>query len=130
MEVFFRAAALAVVCTVLTVTVRKETKELGLLLSLAGCVLLVGLTWKFLTPILEFLRRLTRLSNLSGDMVGILLKITGVSLLGEAACSVCEDAGESTLGRITKVCAGTTVLYLSLPLFQGVLDLVEGLLGG
>ena len=34
------------------------------------------------------------------------------------------------MGKITKLCAGTTVLYLSLPLFQGVLDLVEGLLGG
>ena len=130
MEIFLRAAALAVVCTVLTVAVRKETKELGLLLSLAGCVLLVGLTWEFLTPVLEFLRRLTRLSGLSGELVGILLKITGVSLLGEAACSVCEDAGESTLGKITKFCTGTTVLYLSLPLFQGVLDLVEDLLGG
>lgn len=130
MELFLRAAALAVICTILTVTVRKETKELGLLLSLAGCVLLVGLTWEFLEPILDFLRRLTRLSSLSGSMVGILLKITGVSLLGEMACAICEDAGESTLGKMTKVCTGTTVLYLTIPLFQGVLDLIEGLLGG
>lgn len=130
MELFLRAAALAVICTILTVTVRKETKELGLLLSLAGCVLLVGLTWEFLEPILDFLRRLTRLSSLSGSMVGILLKITGVSLLGEMACAICEDAGESTLGKMTKVCTGTTVLYLTIPLFQGILDLIEGLLGG
>lgn len=130
METFLRAAAVAIVGAILAVVVRKETKELGVVLSLACCALLLVLIWDFLEPVVDFARRLNRMTTLSGEMIGILLKAAGVGLLCEAACAVCEDAGESTLGKITKICGSATVLYLSLPLFQSVLDLIEGLLGG
>lgn len=130
MEVFLQAAALAVVGAILAVVVRKETKELGILLVLGSVVALFLLVWTFLEPVVDFARRLNRMTGLSGDMIGIMLKATGVALLSEIACSVCEDAGEQALGKITKICASVTILYLSLPLFQAVLGLIEDLLHG
>lgn len=100
------------------------------MLSLACCALLFALIWEFMEPVVDFARQLNRATGLSGEMIGILLKTAGVGILCEAACAVCEDAGESTLGKITKICGSVTILYLSIPLFQSVLDLVEGLLGG
>lgn len=121
---------MAVVAAILAVVVRKETKELGILLVLGSVVALFLLVWAFLEPVVDFARRLNRMTGLSGDMIGIMLKATGVALLSEIACSVCEDAGEQALGKTTKICASVTILYLSLPLFQSVLSLIEDLLHG
>lgn len=121
---------MAVVGTVLLVVVRTQTRELGVLLSLACGILLMILMGRFLDPILETTRRLNRLTGLSGELIGILLKAAGVSLLCEIACSICEDAGEAALSKGARICGSVTILYLSLPLLQSVLDLIEEMLRG
>lgn len=130
MDGFLRGIGVAVIGAILGVVVRKQTKELGILLSIACCCLLFAMIWNFLEPVIDFARRLNRMTTLSGEMIGILVKATGVGLLCEWASSVCDDAGEAALGKITKVCGSVTILYISLPLFQSVLDLIEALVHG
>ena len=98
MDRFLQAAALAMVGAVLALVVQKQAKELRLL------------------------------GQLDGATVTILLKTAGVGLLAELAGAVCEDAGEGTLAKMVRLCGSAAALYLALPLFTSVLDMIGDML--
>ncbi len=130
MEKFYLAVATCLLTAILAVVVRRQNGEIAALLALCGCCLLGVLALAFLSPILAFLRSLQQFGSLSGDMLAILLKVTGVSLTTEIASNVCMDAGNSALAKSLQLLSAAVILYLSLPMFQALLDLVERILGG
>ena len=83
---------------------------------------------EFLEPVADFLRQLQRLGNLDGEAVGILLKSAGIGLLSELAGLLCADAGENAMGKAMQLLSSAAILWLSLPLFQQILTLIEGVL--
>ena len=130
MDKFYLAVAAALLIAILAVVVRRHNGEIGTLLALCGCCLIGGLALTFLSPILSFLRTLQRLGSLNGDMLAILLKVTGVALTTEIAANVCIDAGNGALAKSLQMLSAAVILYLSLPMFQALLDLVERIVGG
>lgn len=125
---YFKLFVLALLTTVLVLTVKKQTPELGLLLSLSGCVLSVLLIGAWLTPILEFIRRLTGETGLDESLTEPLLKVLGIGLLTQITAALCNDVGESAMARLLELGGGLLCLYLSLPLLNAVLIMIEDLL--
>lgn len=130
MEHFLQAAALAMIGSILAIVLRKQTKELSILLVIACSAAILALGAWFLEPILDFVSRLRLMGELDDGMVAILLKTAGVGLITELACAVCEDAGEATLGKMARVCGSAAALYLALPLLTAVLDMLQAMLEG
>ncbi len=130
MDRFYVAVAGALLTAILAVVVRRHNGEIGVLLALCGCCLLSVLAVGFLSPILDFLRKLQHLGALSGEMLTILLKVTGIAFTAEIASNVCTDAGNSALAKSLQMLSAAAILYCSLPMFQALLDLVERILGG
>lgn len=115
---------------VLAVVLQKQAKELSVLLVIGCSALILTLAVWFLEPVVDFVTQLRLLGELDSEMVAILLKTAGVGLLAELAGTVCEDAGEGTLGKMARLCGSAAALYLALPLLTAVLDMVSELLGG
>lgn len=130
MDKFYLAVAGALLTAILAVVVRRHNGEIAALLALCGCCLISVMALTFLTPILSFLRKLQQLGSLNGDMLAILLKVTGVALTAEIAANVCTDAGNGALAKSLQMLSAAVILYLSLPMFQALLDLVERIFGG
>lgn len=127
---FLQAVALSMVGAVLAVVLQKQAKELSVLLVIGCSALILTLAVWFLEPVVDFVTQLRLLGELDSEMVAILLKTAGVGLLAELAGTVCEDAGEGTLGKMARLCGSAAALYLALPLLTAVLDMVSELLGG
>ena len=89
------------------------------------CLLALG----YLEPILEFLQELEVLGSLQQDMLGILLKAVGISLVGEIAGTICADSGNASLGKAIQLLASAVILYLSLPILNTMLELIRKILG-
>ena len=81
-----------------------------------------------LEPVLDFLRELETLGDLQGDMLGILLKAVGIGLVSEIAGLVCTDAGNGSLGKTLQMLGSAVILYLSLPIFTAMLELIREIL--
>lgn len=129
MDRFFVAVAGILMTVILSLTLRKQNGELALLLSLCGCVLVIGVAVGFLKPMIAFLQNLRQIAALDSKMLGILLKVTGVAILSEIAGTVCADAGNAALGKTLQMLASFVILYLSLPMMTALLELVEKILG-
>lgn len=129
MDTFWKAAAAVLLAVVLVPTVAKTEKDISMLLTMAVCCLVAAAAFSYLEPVLDLLWELKTLGDLSGEMLGILMKAVGIGLVAEIAGMICADAGNGSLGKTLQILASAAILYLSIPLFQAFLTLVQEILG-
>ena len=129
MEPFWKAAALALIAGVLSLTLKNQDKEYGLLLSIAACLMVTAITVTYLKPVYAFLKELETLGDLRGDMLAILIKALGVGLASEIASMICTDAGNASLTKAIQLLGGAVILYLSIPMFSALMDLIQKIVG-
>lgn len=130
MNTVLQMASLGVVAALLCAVVRENGKPLAMLLSLAGCAVLLLLALRFFSPILSVVEQLRELSGLNETVTAPLLKVTGIGLLVQVAGSVCEDAEEKALAKAVEIGGSVLSVYAALPLLTAVLKLLEEMLGG
>ena len=129
MQILLRCAAGAFLAVILILTLRDRSKEIALVLSVLTCCLIAFCAMELLRPVVDFLKRLQQFGAVNGEMTAILLKTVGIGLLGEICALVCKDSGNEALSKALQMVACAAVLYLSLPLYEALLDLLEGILG-
>lgn len=129
MDLFWKAAAGALLTAVLGLALGKWNKDMGVLLSMAVSCMIAMIVVSYLEPVLDFLRQLEVLGDLQGDMLGILLKALGIGMVAEIAGMVCADAGNSSLSKGLQMLGGAVILWLSIPIFNALLELIQEILG-
>lgn len=130
MTLFLQAAAAALLAVVLGLCLEKQGKDLSVLLILAVCVMILAAALSYLRPVITFLDQLQEIGGLNNTMVSTLFKIVGIGILSEIASMVCADAGQASLGKALQILAGTVILWMSIPIFTALLELIRSILGG
>lgn len=130
MDLFIRAASAVLLTVVLSLALGKQGKETAGLLSIIVCCMVIGIAIRYLEPVWEFLDKLESLGNLNGEMVGTLFKVVGIGMLSEIAAMVCADAGSASLGKTLQLLSSAVILWLCIPIFTALMDLIQGILGG
>ena len=129
METFVKAAAAVLVAVVLVTVLSKNSKDMAVVLGICVCTMVLLAAVSFLSPVVQFVQRLQELGGLDNTMVEILLKAVGVGLISEVAVLICSDSGNQVMGKALEYLAGGVILYLSIPLFTELLELMQTILG-
>ena len=130
MEGFFQAAAAVLVTVVLCLTVSAQSKSFSAILAMGVCTMILLLGLQYLEPVSDFLTELESLGNLDGEMVKILLKTALIGILTEITALLCADSGNGSLAQSLRIVGAMVILWLSLPVFRGLIDLVQKILEG
>ena len=128
MEFFLQAIAWAVLGAIASLVLKSQGGHFAPLVAIGCACGMLFLAAKLLEPLLDLLDALRLAGGLSGEYVGILLKIAGVGILTEIAQGVCEDAGQGVLGKMARLCGAVAAFYLSIPLLQRTLELIQEIL--
>ena len=129
MTLFLQTCAAVLLAVVLTLTVGSRSKEMAVLLGLAVCCMASLIAMNYLEPVMTFLDVLESSGKLDGDMVQTLLKAAGIGILTEISCLVCTDAGNASMGKSVQLLGTSVILWLSIPLFSTLLELIQTILG-
>ena len=129
MGMFLRAFGAIMIAVILTLTLSKQEKELSLLLTIGVCCMVMLVALEYLSPMVDFIHRLEALCDGEKGWIGILLKSVGIGLVAEIAALVCTDAGNGSLGKSLQFLASAVIIYLSIPVFNGLMDLLQQILG-
>lgn len=129
METFLQAVGLALIGVILALVVGRQSRDMGLLLSLGICAMLCVAAVGYLGSVVDFLGEIRTLGGLDREFLTILLKCAGIGFLAEIAGLICQDAGESALGKAVQIIANAAVLFLSLPILRELVELLEEVLG-
>ena len=129
MELYIQAAAMVLVVVILGLMLNVQHKGMANLASLAACCMLCVAVVRYLQPVVELLGKIRSLAGISDQMLSILLKSTGVGLVSELACLICADAGNASMGKAVQILSNAVILWISLPLFDQLLELLQEVLG-
>jgi len=128
-DIFIKAAAGIFIAVILGLTLAKQGKDISLLLTVLVCCMVVTAAVTYLQPVIAFLERLQTLGNLEQDMFQILLKAVGIGLIAELMTLICNDAGNTSLGKTLQILATAVIVWLSIPMLDALLELIDGILG-
>ena len=127
MELYWTAAAAVLIGLVVGQAISQ--KDLALVLTMI-CSVMVGLILiSYLEPVVEFLTELRQFGDLQGNMLNILLKSLGIGIVTQIIQMVCKDSGNSSLGQAVQLLGTAVILWLSLPVFTSLMDIIQKILG-
>ena len=128
MDIYLKSTAGTLIALIMFLVLTKQSKDISVLLSVAVCCILAITALRYFEPVLGFVNRLQQISKLDSDMLLIILRSVGISLLTEIMVLVCTDAGNAALGKSLQLLSCMVVLWISIPLFTQILDLIEEIL--
>lgn len=123
-----RVAAAGVIAAVCAITLRKQTPELAILLTICACVLILLSCSGALASVMQFTDELTQLGGLSPGIIAPVIKASGIAILTRLSSDVCRDANEGALASVVESAGTVLALLVVLPLMSAVLELLNELL--
>ena len=129
MENYWKACAIMILTVVLGAALGKTEKDLSVVLTLAACCIILMVALEYLSDILVFLWELGSGIGDRNPFTGILLKIASVALVTEVSSLLSADAGNSSLGKAMQILGNSVILFLSLPILEGFLEIIREILG-
>ena len=129
MDVFLKAAVCVLVAVVWALILAKQGKDISILLVTAVCCMVIGAAVAYLKPVLDLVDRLQSVGNINSDTLSIMLKATGIGVVAEVTGLICTDAGNAALGKTLQFLACAVILWLSVPLLNELLELLDEILG-
>ena len=129
MEVFWKTLGAVLISAILSILLDRQSRDFSLLLTLAASAMAALAAGKLLSPVIRFLGQLEALGGLSNEALLVLIKIFGMGIAGELAASVCNDAGNASRGKGLSFLTKAGMIYLSLPIFSSLTDIIVQILG-
>ena len=124
----FAIAVFCITATVLALVLRQYRPEFAIFASLPCSVALVLYVAQGIGQVMEELELLFSNTLLSEELIQVVLKCLGVCILTELAGQTCRDAGESAIGAKIELAGKVTLVVVSIPLFQQLINVAGTLL--
>ena len=129
MSIFLKATAGILTALIFWIVLSKQSRDYSVLLTLAVCAMVVTVALGLLQPIIQFLQKLQSMVDLDNDLLSIILKVVGIGLITELSTLICKDVGNESMGKSLQILSTATVLWLSIPVFEKLLSLLDKILG-
>ena len=126
MEIYWKIIGGTLIAVVLGLSLHKD---MSVLLTTAVCAMGTLAALEYLKPVLKLLWQIESLASLPGESLQIILKTMGICLIGEIAGMVCTDAGNGSMARVVRILSYFAVIWISIPLFESVLSVLQQILG-
>ncbi len=128
MELLIKALVIGIASTLLALAIRQTVPGVSLSLGLAASALILLLVMAALDPLLQFLREVIALCDVSGVYTGPILKCMAISILCTAGASLCRDAGQASAAAGIELAGVAGALYAALPLLNTFLHMIGEML--
>lgn len=129
MEAMLNVAAVAVTAAILSVTLRKQTPEIALVLGIGAGLCCLGLAAEGVGAALQLLEELIVLIGVDEVLLAPVGKVVALSLVSRVTAELCRGAGEQGIAAFVETAGTVLALGVSLPLIRGVALLMGELLG-
>lgn len=126
--IIFQIVAIAIVATLLTLVLKKQSPEFGMYISLVTGVLIFFMIVGQLEVIINVMEKLASKANLNMAYMKIVFKIIGIAYISEFGTQLCKDAGQGAMAMKIEFSGKVLILVVSLPVVMTLLDLLTKML--
>ena len=125
-----QAALFGIIASLAAMKIKSIRPEIGLAIGLVSVVILAGYGLREMGKLLEIFETIRSYSGIPKSYFQILLKLIGISFLCVITSNLCKDAGQETIGKQIEFIGKLSILVVSIPIFQSLLETIQKLLGG
>lgn len=129
MDAFLQCCGAVLIAVILILALGGKGKDIASVLALFVCTLTLLAALRYLEPVVGFLDTLAQIGNLDRSLISVMLKAVGIGIVSEIASLICGDSGNGSLGKALQILGTAVILWLSIPLFTMVLELIQTMLG-
>ena len=126
----FQAVMIGITGVFLALFLKQMKPEYAAFVSIGTGLLLLLMAAERLSLVVENIRLLQDAISIQSAYIQALLKIIGITYISEFAADICRDAGYSAVAGQIGVVAKLSVLAVSMPIVNALLQTVQGFLGG
>ena len=120
-----QAAVLGIMAVALAVQLKPLRLEYSVYLILAAGLVIGFLSISRLELILDTVRAIGSQIRVKNIYLGTLLKMVGITYIAEFASGICRDAGFSALGTQVEMFGKLSILAVSAPVLQALLETLQ-----
>ena len=120
-----QAAVLGITAVALAVQLKPLRQEYSVYLILAAGLVIGFLSISRLELILDTVRASGSQIRVKNIYLGTLLKMVGITYIAEFASGICRDAGFSALGTQVEMFGKLSILAVSAPVLQALLETLQ-----
>ena len=128
MELLLKIAAGAVSAALCAAVLRKNAPEFAVLIMLTAGIWVLSVAAGALSQVVTSLARLARVAQLDTTLVEPVVTVVGLSVITRVAGEMCRAAGEGGIAAFVEVAGTILGLAAALPLVNGVVEMIAGLL--
>ena len=121
-----KIAVLGIAGLILCLMVKEVRPEYAAYVSLATglCILLLA-TGK-LQYLLEMIQKLEQYIPIDTSYLHTLLKMIGITYVGQFSAGLCKDAGYSSIAGQIEIFSKLSILAISMPILMALMDTIQG----
>ena len=120
-----QAAVLGITAVALAVQLKPLRQEYSVYLILTAGLVIGFLSISRLELILDTVRAIGSQIRVKNIYLGTLLKMVGITYIAEFASGICKDAGFSALGTQVEMFGKLSILAVSAPVLQALLETLQ-----
>jgi len=124
----FQVVAVGILAAAISITIKKQSPEIALLITITASVLIFLMVLPMLTEAVHIVTHLGQLADGQAAYVSLALRVIGVAYMAELGASVCNDAGETAIAAKIDLAGRVIILVMALPIVMDILRIVTGLL--
>lgn len=121
MEIF-KIIGIAFITVVFTIILKEYRKDFAIYVVIIGGILILVSSLDTLSGIINFINTLSNKTNLNGEFIKLLIKITSISILIDFAVNICKDSGENAIASKLDLGGKVIVISMSIPVISSMLN--------
>lgn len=114
------------VCGVMLGFLLKSTRpEYASFITMAVGLLILGLAVGKVTYLFQTLDKIRESLPVDGSYISALVKMIGITYIGQFSSSICKDAGYQAIGSQIELFCKLSVMVLSMPVLLALLETIQ-----
>jgi len=120
-------ASIALIATILITTIKGNRPEIGILISVSACAIILFVSSGYLNSVFSVLEEIASDIDIDLSFAQIILKIVAIAYICEFSSQVCKDAGETAIATKVELAGKILILFTSAPVILSFLEMLTGI---
>lgn len=122
-----RISVLAVTGAVCSLCIKKYHPEIAMVISFSTGILILYFVMDIAVDIVLTIKNLADSFSINTDYIVVLLKVTGITFIGEFIISTLKDVGEGGIATRVEVYTKMVILTMAIPIFMDLITIAANI---
>lgn len=115
---------IGITALIIIIVIKQYKPEFAVYISIVAGIAILLLSLSQISSVVNLLKDIASRASISGEFLGIILKITGIAILTEFAVSICQDSGESAIASKIDIGGKIMIITMSIPIISSLLETI------